>query len=248
VSGEAANDPALPGPALPDAAPSDAAPSSLAQPGAAPAGWTEVRAWLTAHPEPLRADPDLLRTLGLKAAAANVVEFGPAALARIEAAWARESSARQAIEALAHANYTAQTQAHDCIVDLLQARNNADLARRMDEAAQARFGLVGGAIAVEGFGAPAGWRGLRQGLVDLLLGPADVRMGPPVAREELFGPAGAQVRSVALVRLRLFEPVRPGLLAFGSPEPEGFTREMGAELVSFLGRVVERTAERWPVL
>ena len=39
-----------------------------------------------------------------------------------------------------------------------------------------------------------------------------------------------------------------GVLAFGSPDPEGFTRDMGVELVAFLARVVERTAERWPVL
>ena len=231
-------------PALQEASP----PLVEAAPPPEPPGWAQARALLLAHPERVREDADLLRALGLRPAATNVVEFGPAALARIEAAWARESSARQAIEALAHANYTAQTQTHDCIVDLLAARNNADLARRVDEAARRRFGLVAGAIAVEGFGAPAGWRGLRQGLVDLLLGPAEVRMGPPTAREELFGAQGAEVRSLALLRLSLFEPERPGLLAFASPEPEGFTREMGAELVGFLARVVERVSARWPLL
>ena len=29
---------------------------------------------------------------------------------------------------------------------------------------------------------------------------------------------------------------------------KGFTPEMGSELVAFLARVVERTAERWPLL
>ena len=43
-------------------------------------------------------------------------------------------------------------------------------------------------------------------------------------------------------------PSRQGLLAFGSADPDGFTEDMGAELVAFLARVVERTAERWPVL
>jgi hypothetical protein len=38
------------------------------------------------------------------------------------------------------------------------------------------------------------------------------------------------------------------VLAFGSPDPEGFTPDMGTELVAFLARVVERTAERWPIL
>jgi uncharacterized protein YigA (DUF484 family) len=56
------------------------------------------------------------------------------------------------------------------------------------------------------------------------------------------------VQSTALVRMAIWEPARQGLLAFGSTEPHGFTPDMGAELVSFIARVVERTAERWPVL
>ena len=52
---------------------------------------------------------------------------------------------------------------------------------------------------------------------------------------------------MAMVRLAVFEPARQGLIAFGSPEPEGFTPDMGSELVAFLARVVERTAERWPL-
>jgi uncharacterized protein YigA (DUF484 family) len=53
---------------------------------------------------------------------------------------------------------------------------------------------------------------------------------------------------MAMVRLAIWEPARQGLIAFGSGDPEGFTPDMGAELVAFLARVVERTAERWPVL
>ena len=34
--------------------------------------------------------------------------------------------------------------------------------------------------------------------------------------------------------------------AADAPDPEGFTPDMGSELVAFLARVVERTAERWP--
>ena len=48
--------------------------------------------------------------------------------------------------------------------------------------------------------------------------------------------------------MSIWEPARAGLIAFGSPDPNGFTEDMGAELVAFLARVVERTAERWPLL
>jgi uncharacterized protein YigA (DUF484 family) len=64
----------------------------------------------------------------------------------------------------------------------------------------------------------------------------------------LFGPQHGEIRSVALVRMAIWEPSRQGLLAFGSADAEGFTPDMGSELVAFLARVVERTAERWPLL
>ena len=64
----------------------------------------------------------------------------------------------------------------------------------------------------------------------------------------LWGGGGETGRSMAMVRMAIWEPSREGLLAFGSSDENGFTEDMGAELVAFLARVVERTAERWPVL
>jgi uncharacterized protein len=215
--------------------------------------WAAVRDFLLAHPDRIRGDQALLEHLGLKYTAPNVVEFLPAALARLEAAHARELTARQEIEALAKANFDAQAETHDLIIDLLEARSNTDLARRVDLAARERFGLLGGLIAVEtpdGTGAaPAGWKSLPSGVVDLMMGPdRPTRMGPCPSARELFDPGDPAVQSCALVRLSLWSPERQGVLAFASADPEGFTPEMGPELVSFLARVVERTAARWPSL
>ena len=61
-----------------------------------------------------------------------------------------------------------------------------------------------------------------------------------------------QVKSVALVRMAPHltpgEAPRACICAFGSPEEDGFTPTMGCELAAFIARVVERMAERWPVL
>lgn len=212
------------------------------------AAWDAARDLFVAYPERVRADEDLMHRLGLRPVSpANVVEFMPAALGRLEAAKERETTARQEIEALARANFHAQTQTHALIVDLLESRNNADLARRVQQAAEERFGLIAGTLAVEGPGrTPAGWRALHPGMVDHLMGDGMSRMGQPIAAAELFGPLADEVHSVALVRMAVWSPLRQGVLAFGSCEPEGFSRDMGAELVAFLARVVERTAERWP--
>ena len=210
-----------------------------------------VRRFLADNPAFLTGDDGLLAELGLKVAGGNVVEFAPAALARVHAAHQREAEQRQQIEATARANFAAQAQTHGAVVDLLEARNNSDLARRVNELARARFGLAAGIIALESEGLPpAGWKHLVEGQVDLILdGPQRLaRMGFAPTALGLFSADAGEICSMAMVRMAIWEPSRQGLLAFGSPDPEGFTSDMGSELVAFLARVVERTAERWPLL
>jgi uncharacterized protein YigA (DUF484 family) len=212
---------------------------------------TAVRRFLSDNPEFLREDLGLLDELGLKVAAGNVVDFGPAVLARVHAAQQREATQRQQIEETARANFSAQAQTHGAVIDLLDARNHSDLAWRLDELAQARFGLAAAVIALEhDERVPAGWKMLVEGQVDMILGGPQrlAAMGFAPTALGLFGDQAAQVRSMAMVRMAIWEPARQGVLAFGSLDPEGFTPDMGTELVAFLARVVERTAERWPIL
>ncbi len=200
-----------------------------------------------ANPSALLADAELLAELGLKRTAPNMVEFAPKAIARAEAAKAEALSARQEIEEAARANFAAQAQTHAAVIDILDARNLSDLARRLDEAARLRFGLAAGALAIERPGAvPLGWRPLEPQDIDGLLGTETERLGRIDAAAALFGERAVTVESCALVRLALWAPERNALVAFGSADPRGFTPTMGAELVAFLARVVERTADRWP--
>ena len=210
----------------------------------------DLRRVLREHPHLIRDDEELLADLGLRVDAANIVDFGPAALARVHAAHKRESRARKQLEATARANFAAQAQTHAAVIDLLEARNHSDLARRIDDMASLRFGLVGATLALEGpERVPAGWHALVEGQTDMILGPQRLaRMGFHAPARGLFGAKAERVMSMAMVRVAIWEPARQGVLAFGSPDAQGFTEDMGAELVAFLARVVERTAERWPVL
>jgi uncharacterized protein YigA (DUF484 family) len=212
--------------------------------------WMSVSGFLRDHAGLIREDAGLLADLGLWIKAANVVEFGPAALARLAADKTREKAARNQLEATARANFAAQAQTHAAVIDLMEARNHADLARRVDEIARLRFGLVAGVIGLERPGrAPAGWLALPYEGADALLGAAGLtRMGPALAAQALFGEHAPAVASIALVRMAIWTPPRQAVLAFGSSDPAGFTGDMGAELVAFLARVVERMSERWPVL
>lgn len=217
--------------------------------------WPEIRAWLQANAQILLDDRSLLEEIGLKPHGRNVVEFGRAALTRLEEVAEREADARKRIENIARANFAAQTQTHVAALDLMEARNPSDLARRLDAVAQGRFGLAGAAIALEKpGGVPFGWRGLEAGGVDALLGEHGLTwLGPNFDGLNLFGAAEAEVKSVALIRMApqfpgAEVPARHAICAFGSPEPDGFAPTMGCELVAFIARVVERTAERWPIL
>ena len=213
-------------------------------------GPDDVRRFLADNRDFVLSDTALMAELGLKPDAANVVDFGPAALARVHEAHKKESKARRHLEATARANFAAQSQTHGAVVDLLDARNHADLARRVDELAQLRFGLAAGVVALEGPDrTPAGWRVMAEGQIDLVIGHQRVAlMGFQPTALGLFGERAPQIKSMAMVRMAIWEPARTGLLAFGSADEHGFTQDMGAELVAFLARVVERTAERWPVL
>lgn len=217
--------------------------------------WPEIRAWLQANAQILLDDRSLLEEIGLKPHGRNVVEFGRAALTRLEEVAEREADARKRIENIARANFAAQTQTHVAALDLMEARTPSDLARRLDAVAQGRFGLAGAAIALEKpGGVPFGWRGLEAGGVDALLGEHGLTwLGSNFDGLKLFGAAEAEVKSVALIRMApqfpgAGVPARHAICAFGSPEEDGFAPTMGCELVAFIARVVERTAERWPIL
>ena len=206
-----------------------------------------IRAFLRDRPDFLHSDGELMQALGVRPDAANVVDFGPEALSRVARAHRQETSVRRRLEATAEANFEAQARTHDVVLELIGARCHADLALRLDDLARERFGLAAAVIALEGpEHVPAGWRVLVGGQVDLTLGAGQAaRIGVAPTALGLFGPAAEKVGSVALVRLSVGIPVRAGVLGFGAESPEAFSPDMGHELIDFVARVVERTAERW---
>ena len=215
--------------------------------------WPAIRLWLEENGQHLLQDRTLLEQLGLKPEERNIVDFGRAALNKMEANAQREAGARRLIEEISRTNFAAQTQTHVAALDLMESGSHIELARQLDMTTQARFGLAGAAVAIEKPGPiPFGWKSLETGRVDALLGE-DGRnwLGPNFTGLDLFGPADGEVRSVALVRMNIRFPdqdtPRAALCAFGSVEDEGFTPAMGCELIAFVARVFERMAHRWPL-
>ncbi|MGH6957085.1 MAG: DUF484 family protein [Caulobacteraceae bacterium] len=207
-----------------------------------------ARALLIRRPEFLLGDAELMSSLGVRPNAANVVDFGPAALSRVAKAHKNETRVRQRLEAVARANFDAQSHTHEAAVELIAAKSHGDLVRRLGRVARERLGLRTAVLALEGpERIPPGWKALAPGQCDLLLGPdRPARLGHSPTAVGLFGEMAADIGSAALIRLAVFSPSRQGVLALGAGEADTFAPDMGCELIGFLARVVERTAERWP--
>lgn len=212
--------------------------------------WQAVRRHLMQHADILRNDKALLEALGLQARQRHLIDFGPAALSRLEQRALKDLDVRRQMEVTARANFDAQSETHALVLSLMEARNPSDLARRLNEEVRKRFGLVAGTIALEDTApVPLGWKVLDYGGVDYIIGETGLSLlGPEGVCRVLFDEDLPRIKSAAVLRIALWRECRPGLVAFGSSDYEGFTAEMGAELVAFVARVVERVADRWPVL
>ena len=212
--------------------------------------WSEILAILEANPERLRHDLRLLDKLGLMVKSKHLIDFGPASLARLEARAMQNLNAKHDIESTARAHYDAQTQTHELVLNLMDSRNLSDLAGRFEREVQARFGLAAGRLCLEDYGpVPGGWMALDDGGVEFILGEgADHLLGEEAVRPVIFGGETPDILSAALIPIHLDGGERPGLVAFGSVGRFGFTPEMGIELIAFIARMVEKVANRWPLL
>ncbi len=212
--------------------------------------WQTLRRQLTQHGDALLRDKALLDALGLQPKTRHLIDFGPAALSRLEQRALKDFDVRRQLEMTAKANFDAQNQTHGLVLSLLESRNHADLARRLNEESRNRFGLIAATIALEDTAPiPLGWQTLDDGGVDYIVGETGLSLlGPEGVCRVLFGDDIRRIRSAAVLRIALWREGRPGLVAFGSHDFEGFSENMGAELVAFVARIIERVADRWPVL
>jgi uncharacterized protein len=210
--------------------------------------WSHVAALLEDHRDQLLGDHELLHRLGLRHRAVTLLEFGPAALSKLEDRALKDFDARRRLESTMNANFDAQCQTHEMALSLMESRHLSDLALRLNAQSVIRFSMVKAVLAIEDTGpVPLGWRSLDEGGVDYLLGEgADALLGPDGVCRILFGDEVRQIRSAALLRLKLWRDQRPAVLAFGSEDETGFEPAMGMELIGFIAKVVERMATRWP--
>ncbi len=239
----------------------DAAPETRKEgkrPAAAASGLPsadQVAGFLRHHPEFLQENPDLLDHLEApdRGNGQGVVDFQHAVVQRLRAEVTDLNGLRDRLIETGRENLSNQDRVHRCVLALLEARSFEQFIERVttDIALLLDVDLV--TLGVERTGAtfpshPApGIYCLKSGYVAARFASGSRIMlnSQVTADPEMFGAAANLVRSEALIRLSIADDCPPALLALGSRQEDFFERNQGAELLTFLARVIELSFRGW---
>ncbi len=221
-----------------------------------PVDATAVKAFLKAHPGFITENPDLLESLAVPVSSTgdNVVDLQRVMVERLQHKVRALRDIQAELIDAASINALTRDRVHKAVLQLLEAKNFEELIAYITEPAKlaAALDLDTVALAIESRAdAPGlGVRGLRileAGGTDRAIGPdrAHRLAGDIEANPRLYGQSAPHVRSEALVRLTFSKTTPPGLLALGSAQPDQFHEAQAADLLEFLGRVVERAVRIW---
>ncbi len=217
-----------------------------------------VKAYIRAHPETITDDPDLLCALvpesyACEGAALDVQSF---AIDHLKSQGKELIRQRDRAFDTLRQNSAAARITENAVLTVLEARNFEDMVRivtkQIGPMIQAdhivlcieEFDGMGDDLAtIEGLGV----RVVPECAVDAALG----EVGNSVLRSNakgiktLFGPCAEDIRSYAFVRLAISPEAPPGLMAIGSRRADTFHPSQGADMLEFLGSVIERQIGSW---
>ncbi len=231
---------------------------------AAKAEIAALRAKIVADPSVVLDDPSVMKALvGAHASMAGrkVVDLRGVLLERLEARLGELEETHRSVISAAYENVAGANQIHRAALAVLAPTRFSGVLEVLGDAIPEmlavdalRLGLETGTpdtAAPNDVIAP-----MSRGGVDAYLNIGQENAHRPVVLRRLpdqsapgatavFGAKGAELGSEALIRLDFGAGTAPGLLAFGSKDPDRFGPEQGIDLLTFFGGVVERAIRRW---
>ncbi|MEO1293507.1 MAG: DUF484 family protein [Pseudomonadota bacterium] len=224
-----------------------------------------MREFVVSNPDFVLNDPEMMRALLHPGSSStrNVIDLRGALIDRLERRLGKLAEAHRDVIAAAWDNMTGMDQIHRAALALLDAQT----AERFSEIVTVEFSeqldvdYVRLCLHEDGTEVMADATFLHlehEDLIALLeriampgapqrvllrghLGESEGDTADPV----VFGDDTAHIRSDAMIRLDFGRRHLPGLLAFGSRDPDRFHEEQGTDLLSFLGAVTERMLREW---
>ncbi len=214
----------------------------------------DVRDYLLDHPEFLSDNSDLLPYLvpPHKAHGEKVQDFQQFMLLKLQDHYTSIKDEHDDLMTLMQEHLQRQTRFNSAMLALIDAVSlqdlidviTNDLPVTLDQEAVAIMLEPGGILEEGVYG---GLRVVPQGFVNEWLKDKDVEL---VEQEtpcpELFGEnASEDIRSRALVRIRINDGLLLGMLAMGHRETMYYATGLATEQLEFLGAVIERCFQRW---
>ena len=231
------------------------------------AGDEALKARILTEPGLILDDPEMMRALlgtDGRPAGRNVVDLRGALVDRLEERLDRLEDTHREVLAAAYENVAGTNQIHRACIAILEPDDFAGFLRVLTHEIAAalsvnivRLGLEAPAAETGSGLGPAGamqdvMLALPDGGVDAYitqgrgLGARKVTLRQLAQPSpELYGSHAEAISSEALMRIDLGPGTRPGLLAFGSVEPDRFQPSQGTDLLSFFASVFERVLRRW---
>jgi uncharacterized protein YigA (DUF484 family) len=215
----------------------------------------DIIAYLRRHPDFIESHPEALRLLRAPAReiGEDVFDFQHFQIERLRRELARVNLEHRTLIAASRGNLASQGRVNKAVLAILAAASFEQLLQTVTTDLGVLLDVDIVTIGVESTAAPAGRLSLhgihllKAGAVDALLGPERtslLRVDAP-GEAALFGSAAGLVRSQALLRLAFGRGAPVGLLCIGTRQPGRFHPGLGAELLSFLARVLGITIAQW---
>ncbi len=214
----------------------------------------EVTAYLRKNPDFLIRHADLVQHLTppMVRRGSNVLDLQYYMVDRLQTEVGRLRDQQRELIAATRTNINNQNRVHAAALFLLDAQSFEQLIQTITTDLAVLLDLDVACLIVESGNRDlpgtdtSGVRVVKAGAIDSWLGRREVVLAGNVYGDpSIFGGAAGLIRSEALIRLHISGETPPGMLAFGSREPDMFHQGQGTELIGFLARVVERCIRNW---
>ncbi len=214
----------------------------------------DVIDFLAKNPDFLNRNPELydILTPPKEKTQRGVVDFQHYMVKRLKEDRQDILQSAQEIVETTRANMSNQARIHAAVLMLLEAKNFEDFIRVMtvEFPSMLELDIVSLIIETDADTIPQidipGVRVAKPGMAELLLQGRNVTLESGVpGLPELYGAGANLVKSQALVRLNIAPGMPEALLAFGSRDAAMFQAGQATDLVTFLGRVIERCFRAW---
>lgn len=215
---------------------------------------TDVLEWLKAHPDFLAGHPEIFdhQRAPKSSRQKGVADFQHYMVERLKADKHEALETTKAIVETSRANMTNQSRVHMAVLALLGVRDLEGFLQTITQDCAAILDVDVACLGLESNGrdlphiTQTGVRILPPGAVEAWTQGRNCLLESDIAPPDaLYGGAAGLVASHALIRLNIAPDAPPGILAFGSRDPDAFHPQQGTEQIHFLSRVVERMLCLW---